>query len=47
MFSTSHTKTRPTRTFGFGDDRHTVRVRHPGRSNARRAAIREQIGVTR
>lgn len=47
MFSTSHTKSRPTRTFGFGDDRHTVRVRRPGRSNARRAAIREQMAVAR
>lgn len=47
MYSTSHTKTRTTRTVGVGDDRHTVRVRRPGRSNARRAAIREQLAATR
>jgi hypothetical protein len=47
MFSTSHTKTRPTRTFGFGDDRYTVRTRRPGRGNDRRAAIREQLAVAR
>ena len=48
MFATtSHVKTRLTRTVGVGEDRHTVRVARPGRSNARRAAIREQLGVGR
>lgn len=48
MFATtSHVKTHPTRTVGVGEDRHTVRVARPGRGNARRAAIREQMGVTR
>jgi hypothetical protein len=47
MYATSHVRTRSTRVVGFGDDRHTVRVARPGRSNARRAAIREQMAVTR
>ena len=47
MYGTSHVKTRTTRTVGFGEDRHTVRVARPGRGNARRAAIRESWAVTR
>ncbi len=45
MHASSHTKVRTTRAFGFGEDRHTVRVRQPARGDARRRAINEWVGV--
>ena len=46
--TTGHTarEIRNTRYLGFGEERQTVRVR-PGRSNARRTAIRDSLAATR
>lgn len=45
MHASSHVRTRPTRTVWQGEERHTVRVARPGRSNDRRQAIRESAVV--
>lgn len=47
MQTSSHVRTRPTRTVWQGEDRHTVRVARPGRGNDRRAAIDESLAVAR
>jgi hypothetical protein len=47
MHSTSHSTSRPTRVVFRDGERRTVRASRPGRSNARRAAIREQMAVSR
>lgn len=47
MHSSSHERSRPTRTVWQGEERHTVRVARPGRSNDRRSAIDESAAVAR
>lgn len=48
MYGTDHEVTRPTRTVTAGSgERYTIRVRPPGRSTARRSAIREQMAGVR